>query len=126
MATVAIIGFAAGLRNLELRRQRFLERAQYCVKRADSVGVPILEFIQPNSDEARRFREAIHREISSYREHFLRLASKYDRAAARPWLSVEPDPPEPSQPSFDALFDPVGPPVPRPELFDPMGPPAPN
>ena len=32
---------------------------------------------------------------SPNKEYHLRLKAKYERAASRPWLPVEPDPPEP-------------------------------
>ena len=39
--------------------------------------------------------EARGRRRPGMREHFQRLADKYERAARYPWLTVSPDPPEP-------------------------------
>ena len=37
-----------------------------------------------------------------------RMREKYERAASRPWMPVEPDPPEPNSPSPTFLRSPAG------------------
>ncbi len=70
------------------------------------LGLGLVAWVQRRADhfraEAGRHPEAWLVEVardghsgSPRSEHHLVLARKYEAAASRPWLSVEPDPPEP-------------------------------
>ena len=94
MLAVAITGAVLGL--LAERRSRFLRLAEHYRARAGTwvLDRPILEstpryspfsFIDPDGRDVPIPRSRWHRQ----------LAATYRAAAARPWLPVEPDPPEP-------------------------------
>jgi len=99
MVSVAILavvmGIAVGLRR---RRASFERRARMFEQKARDEYMA-----EENYRMSRRGSEfaydprtsAAHNELV---EHYWDLGEKYDQAAARPWLLVAPDPPEPAWP----------------------------
>ncbi len=105
MAVVAIVAIllTAG-KMLMTWRLRSLKAGEYAAEAqswADDASKVERMMVKPRSqsDPASRQRLAGLGEVArNYRDHERsnrELASKYARAAARPWVPIEPDPPEP-------------------------------
>jgi hypothetical protein len=104
---VAVAGAAILLTAEKLRRvwrERSLKAAEYAAEAkswSDDASKVERMMVKPRSrsDAASRQRLADLDDVArNYRDHersYRELASKYDRAAARPWLPIESDPPEP-------------------------------
>lgn len=87
MVAVAIAGLAFGTDRLARRRAYYDQRAEIWQERADDfvtgTGVCLREELD---------RPGMYMKLY---EHNLALAKKYREVARRPWLPVEPDPPQP-------------------------------
>jgi hypothetical protein len=91
MFAVAVVGLLLGaIVGVENRRRRFLALAS--IHRAKMIA-----WEEVGSSEASRERFDISgRKVSLEADRWhSQMAEKYKRAAERPWLPVEPDPPEP-------------------------------
>jgi hypothetical protein len=94
-AVVLLAGTLAGmvdhLRRVIDRRMEYQSRAR--MHRFMSIRYDdVYDLDQWSSPEALRFREYQHRML----RYHAQLTRKYELAASRPWLSVEPDPPPPA------------------------------
>jgi hypothetical protein len=86
MLAVAAAGVILGAERLSQRRAYFLERAAVDADRAS-------DFDMGRVCLADEFdNDAVYVKL---RAHWAAMARKYRLAAARPWLPVEPDPPQP-------------------------------
>jgi hypothetical protein len=83
---VAAVALLLGAGRLAERRAYLLERAEVRASRADDMINGALRLKDEYCVEGFPERLAAH---------YASLARKYERAAWRPWLSVEPDPPHP-------------------------------
>jgi len=86
MIAVAIAALALGAKRLADRRACFLTRAEVEADRADDYA---------NGRACLKEGYDVPGMYEKLRDHYLGLARKYRLAASRPWLPVEPDPPEP-------------------------------
>jgi hypothetical protein len=120
LIAVAVVGLAAGLIGLCRRRNaNFLRRANYHDSHISvnldggptALGVD-LHFNRSGKliFETRYFGFAnardqaeYHRRILANQNWHVAMKRKYLRAAAMPWLLLEPDPPEPPFPDWDAM-----------------------
>ena len=86
MAAVAVVALMLAAERLVERRAYLLERAEIDADRAsdyvNGMVCPTEEFNKPGM-------------YDKMRDYWLESARKYRLAAARPWLPVEPDAPEP-------------------------------
>jgi hypothetical protein len=93
MAAVALLAFLlAAVDQLRRRRESFRLRAEVCRR---AVSAAYLD--EQAARGALRVGHDPRTTAAYFRrvEHYDALRVKYERAAARPWLPVEPDPPEP-------------------------------
>ena len=96
--TIAVVALALGAARLEMRRRAFRDRAEGHASRARDYGVDrgLMGFreglCEPGSS---RLRPEAARRMDQLVAWARSLEAKYRRAAARPWESVEPDPPAP-------------------------------
>jgi hypothetical protein len=88
MLGIAIVSLLLAAQRLAERRAYFLMRAEVEADRADDYikRHVCLELLKDEYD-----RERVYKKLGN---HYLGLARKYRLAADRPWLQVEPDPPE--------------------------------
>jgi hypothetical protein len=83
---IASVALLLGAERLAERRAYFLGRAEAEASRADDLINGCMCLKEEYCVEG--FPERLT-------AHYLSLARKYERAARRPWLPVEPDPPHP-------------------------------
>jgi hypothetical protein len=105
MIVVAVVAtLLAAEKMRRVRRERSLKAADYAAEAkswSDDASEVESMLVKPRSrsDAASRQRLAELDEVArNYRDHERsnrELASRYARAAARPWLPIERDPPEP-------------------------------
>jgi hypothetical protein len=85
LIAVSVIALALGAEQLRRRRSAYLERA----KRHATLEAWYHEYARLSPDVAKECRETA--------AFYGRLRAKYERAASRPWLALEPDSPPPGQ-----------------------------
>ncbi len=99
MAAVAAVAMvAAAGEGLRRRRESFEQRAEiFAQKVSDEI---IAEQNYRSNHRSVNMGYDSRTSVAHYQllEHYDALRDKYNRAAARPWLSVAPDPPEPPWP----------------------------
>jgi hypothetical protein len=83
---VAAVALLLGAGRLAERRAYFLSRAEAEASRVDDMV---------NGTSCLKDEYCVEGFPERLTAHYLSLARKYERAARRPWLSVEPDPPHP-------------------------------
>jgi hypothetical protein len=99
VVAVAAVLIYSYMKVSELRavRARYVGRANaYAMKRRAE------EKLLKNKDTMSNtvIKEWVERTLKHYRD----LEKKYTKAAARPWIAIEPDPPEPPVPTGDELL----------------------
>lgn len=96
MAAVTVLALVLALADqLRRRRESFQQRAEVCRQK---VGDAYME--EQSARTTNRFDYDPRTTAAYYQlvEHYDALRVKYERAAARPWWFVGPDPPEPVWP----------------------------
>lgn len=96
----------AGAANLQRCARRFHERAEWhreqrsCFPPLTDLEVYLI-LAQPQGGP--RPSGPVVEGLTRFIEHHNQMTEKYERAAVRPWLMVEADPPLPARPSADEL-----------------------
>lgn len=99
LALVALVALALAVASFYERAERYRRQGRRH-RQVASYSASMINFFEhlPRSNSALYDPSTLRANAAAYRAleaHHRRLAEKYDRAAARPWDAVAPDPPEP-------------------------------
>jgi hypothetical protein len=96
MVAVAILAVVLGtVEGLRRRRVLFERRARIFARKASDEIMAEQNYRMTRRGSKFGYDPRTTTAHSELAEHYWALQEKYDQAAARPWLPVEPDPPEP-------------------------------